>query len=136
MKKFFNKIKTSLIAFWIALISIPSKVLSQHISSTESSMQTFYWVEKPWKIGESITLQKSPTIVDMIIKIAPRLLVAITFIFWIISFIKIRKINDKTLRKKKTKKAVIIMIILITLITIVFLLSAGILECTTCWWII
>ena len=72
--------------------------------SYDQTAQGIYWVPQP------------ESKIDIAIKIFPRLLVAITFIVWIISFIKIMKIDDKTVKKKKIKNAVIIVSILIILI--------------------
>ena len=43
-------------------------------------------------------------------------IILITFIFWIISFFKIRKINDKDLRRKKIIKTLCIIAVLIVII--------------------
>ena len=132
MKKYFNKIKSVLTTFWVILASFSSKVMWQldetidgwHIQnqSYDPYVQGIYWVPQP------------ESKIDIAIKIFPRLLVAITFIVWIISFIKIRKIDDKALKKKKTKGTIYIMTILVILIIIVFRLSDWLLRwCTTCW---
>ena len=132
MNKIFNKIKVCLATLRIALISFPLKARGlENWTQEPNHWPMLYWVPSP--IEE---IPAEPTLMDTIIKITPRLLIAITFIVWIVSFIRIRKINDKTLKKKKTKKTFVIMIILITLIIIAFLLSARLLGCTTCWWII
>ena len=136
MKKIFNKIKASLVVFRVALISFPLKVKGLwNWEWKDPDPQPDYWIYYPSEKLLSSPVEET-TIIDTIIKTVPRLLVAITFIVWIVSFIKIRKIDDRTLKKKKTKKAVVIIIILITLIIIAFLLSARLLGCTTCWWVI
>lgn len=132
MRKFFSKIKSCLAAFRTALISFPFKVKGQGnwewvdpqpdywiITRTEPIIwqQWLYWVP-----SFSSHLEQTTTIVDTIIKIAPRLLIALTFIIWIVSFIKIKKIEDKTLRKRKIKKTTIIIAILIVLIVCLLLL--------------
>ena len=128
MKNVFNKIKVVLTSFWMALISFPFKALS---------IQTFYWIPSTQEYRvKSLPAPVEPatTIVDTIIKIAPRLLVVITFIVWIVNLIKIRKIDDKSLKINKIKGMVYIMIILIILIITAFRLSDRLLRwCTTCW---
>ena len=120
MKKFFTKIKTCLAAFRVALISFPLKAkgLKDWIW-TNYQIQDLYWVPSPI---EEMPVEQTTTIIDTIIKIVPRLLIAITFIVWIISFIKIRKIDDKILKKKKIKNTIIVISILIILIVILLLL--------------
>lgn len=116
MKKLLTKTKTVLATLWIALISFPFKTLS---------IQTFYWVPSAQEYRvKPISAYTEPTtsLMDTIIKIAPRLLVAVTFIIWIVSFIKIRKIDDKNLKKKKIKNTIIIISILVILIVILLLL--------------
>ena len=115
MKKYFKKIKTNLVALWIAIISFPSKVLAHppHYPYDMQFMQTFYWIERP---SDMEILEPAESTIDIIIKSAPRLLIAITFIVWIVSFIKIRRIDDKTVRRKRIKKAIIIISILVILI--------------------
>ena len=131
MRKFFSKIKSYLAAFRIALISFPFKVKGQGnwewvdpqpdywiITRTEPIWQQWlYWVP-----SFSSHIEQTTTIVDTIIKIVPRLLIAITFIIGIVSFIKIRKIGDENLRKKRIKRAIIIISILIILVVILLLL--------------
>ena len=111
MKKIFNKIKVCLVAFRIALISFPLKVKGVKVTQPGVYYPSeLYWVPSPAK----------PT--DISIKLIPRLLIAITFIVWIVSFLKIRKIDDKTLKKKKIKKTIIIISLLAILIISTLLL--------------
>lgn len=111
MKKYFNKIKSVLTTFWVILASFSSKVMWQldetidgwHIQnqSYDQYVQGIYWVPQP------------ESKIDIAIKIFPRLLVAITFIVWIVSFLKIRKIDDKVEKKKMIKKIIIILLAII-----------------------
>ena len=132
MKRFFNKIKTGLVTFWLALISFPSKVKGLYDWGWKKPQrQSDYWIlypseEELYWVPSSI--EPSETIVDKIIKIAPRLLIVITFIVWIVSFLKIRKIDDEAVKKKKIKKTVIIIAILILLLITSFIISAYILT--------
>ena len=135
MKKFFNKLKAGLVTFRIALISFPLKVKGLN-NRKQEKLQPDYWIYHPpiqWLYWVPSPVEPAETIVDTIIKIAPRLLIAITFIVGIVSFIKIRKIGNKTLKKKKIRSMIYIMIILIILIIIGFWLSSQLLgRCTTC----
>lgn len=118
MKKYFSKMKAVLTTFWVTLLSFSSKVMGQldetidgwHIQnqSYDQYVQGIYWVPQP------------ESKIDIAIKIFPRLLVAITFIVWIVSFLKIRKIDDKVEKKKIIKK---IIIILLAIIIVTFLIT-------------
>ncbi len=125
MKKYFNKIKTGFVTFWLALISFPSKVKGLNDWGWKKPQrQPDYWIHYPseelYWVPSSI--EPSETIVDTIIKIAPRLLIVITFIVWIVSFLKIRKIDDEAVKKKKIKKTIIIIFLLAILIVSILLL--------------
>lgn len=121
MKKYFNKIKTGFVAFWLALISFPLKVNGMEKMWVDP--QPDYWIYYPSELyWVPSPIEPAETIVDTIIKIAPRLLIAITFIVWIVSFIKIRKIDDNALKKKKIKNTIIIISLLIILIIGILLL--------------
>lgn len=99
-------------------------------------MQDLYWAP-PFFEGEilywSQTIKSeqlstpSESTVILAIKIASLLLVAVIFIFWIVSFIKIRKIDDKVVKRNKIKNVVIIVSILVILI-IALLFSAPLLT--------
>lgn len=125
MKRFFNKIKTGLVTFWLALISFPSKVKGLNDWEWKKPQrQPDYWIhypsEKLYWVPSSV--EPTETIIDTVIKIAPRLLIAITFVVWIVSLIKIRKISDKSLKKKRIKKTIIIISLLTILIMGILLL--------------
>lgn len=118
MKRFFNKIKAGLVAFRIALISFPLKV---------KGLDDWWWAPMYWIENyhpEVYEPSEPSVIIATIIKIAPRLLVAITFIVWTISFIKLRKINDKTLKKKKIRNTIIVIAILILILIAAFVIPA------------
>ena len=110
MKKTFNKITTRLATLWIAIISFFSKVLGQNWGW---ELQPMYGVEyRVWAIKQI----NQPTLIDIVIKIAKWPLIGITLTVWIISFIKIRKIEDNVQKKKKIKKAIVAISILLILI--------------------
>lgn len=107
MKKTLKRIKTGLATLWLAIVSFFSKVLGQSFDQMNYMVEGMYWVENP------IDQQ---TLLETIIKLVRRPLIGITFIVWIISLIKIRKIDDKVQKKKKIKRTIIIISILVVLI--------------------
>jgi len=135
MKTSINKTKTILTSLRIAIISLPYKVMSileDSISNWSDSQvenfQTDYWIMFPEltktpQQGEIdineintqwlywVPFPSEPTPITAI-KVAEILLIAITFIIWIINFIKIKKIDDKTLKRKKIRNTIIIVLIL------------------------
>jgi hypothetical protein len=131
MKKFFNKIKSGLTTFWIALMYFPFRVKGQERWKwVNPEAQPDYWIYYP---SEKILWPSSTERTMMIIeKIIPRLLVTVIFIVWIVSFIKIRKIDDKTLKKKKIKNTIIIITILVIL-TIIFTTAVPFLKKYIVW---
>lgn len=106
MKKFIYKIKISLATLVATPISFFSKVIGQ--IDRNNPGQPLYWVSSP-EISDAYQI-------TVAIKVVQVFLIAIVFIVWIINFIKIRKIDDKILKKKKIKKTVIVISILIILI--------------------
>lgn len=108
MKNFYNKIKISLTALWIAIISFSSKVFG---TDWTMDFQTKYWIVDP----SEILTEPDPKLTS-VIKIAQRLLAFVIFIVWIINLVKIRKIDDNAIKKKKIKKT----IVAISILTIIF----------------
>ena len=114
MKKALSKTKKILSTIWVVISSFPFKTLGTDWEAME--FQTDYWILYP---GEELLAQPNPTAIT-IIKIAQIWLTAVIFIVWIINLIKIKKIDDKTLKKKKIKNTVIIVSILIILFVALF----------------
>lgn len=121
MKKFYNKIKLSLTTLWIAIISFSSKVFAQIFEHEDlkyqtdywiARVQTKYWVESP--IINPITDWSTPMIIA--VKIVQILLIIIIPVIWIINFIKIRKIDDKSLKKEKIKRTIVILLAILFVI--------------------
>jgi len=111
MKKRFNKIKTWLAALWIAIVSFIWNVMAQledwgHLEQTAGIAPYDY-----------DTVPNYYTLKNLI----KRVFVFIPFIIWIIKFIKIRKIKDKPLRRKKRWKIAIITLVIMT--AVFFLIS-------------
>ena len=71
-------------------------------------VQGLYWVPNPDEEFNHAVINS--------FKIADFILVVVTFLVWIISFLKIRKINDKDLRRKKIIKTLCIIAVLIVII--------------------
>ena len=127
MRNFYNKIKISLTALWIAIISFSCKVFAQVLEYEQLKYpQTDYWISrmqtKYWVVNPIVDPYDWSTPTIMIIKIAQILLIVIIPIIWIINLIKIKRIDDKTVKKKKIKNAIIIITILLVLFIILLLL--------------
>ncbi len=121
MKKFYNRIKIRLTALWIAIFSFSCKVFAQVLEYKELKYpQTEYWVArvqtKYWVVNPIVDPYDLSTPTIIVIKIAQILLIVIIPIIWIINLIKIRKIDDNAIKKKKIKKT----IIAISILTIIF----------------
>ena len=132
MKKVFNKIKACLISLQIMLISFSSKVMAWTFETEVMELEELetWKYENPqpsyWIPYQRFSSPVEPT--DTIIKTIPRLLVVITFVVWIVSFIKIRKIDDKVVKRKKIKNAVITVSILVVLIIALFVFTPSLME--------
>ena len=127
MKNFYNKIKISLTALWIAIISFSCKVFALVLEYEELKYpQTDYWISrmqtKYWVVNPIVDPYDWSTPTIVFIKIAQILLIVIIPIIWIINLIKIKRIDDKTVKKKKIKNAIIIITILLVLFIILLLL--------------
>lgn len=112
MKKTFHKLKAGISTLLIALISFNAgKTI---IMRTEESL---YWV--PYDVSPiQPTTQQTPILINL----AQRTAVGITFIAWIISLIMILKTNDKEKKEKRIKISIIVMSILIILTIASFLI--------------
>jgi len=129
MKKTFNKIRTNLAIIWATIISFPSKVLGQNFIRAMEQEQSFYWVERPkwiWIIDLNSQSSTSPTIIA--IKITQILLIVIILVVWITNFIRIKKTDDKALKKKKIRNTIIIISILTLLLIAAFVIPARLLT--------
>ena len=125
MKKTINKIKISLSTLWIAVISFSSKVMGQHRDSDWTvDAQPDYWIYYP---SELLTSPKSESPI-LAIKIVQILLITVIFIVWIVSFLKTRKIYDKTLKKKKIRNTIIVIAILILILIAAFIIPTRLLT--------
>lgn len=129
MKRTLTKIKVMLSALWIVIISLPSKIIGL-TTSMHRTPQMLYWVPETPDIEyfppEPLTSAEWTPIIA--IKIAQILLVAIIFIIWIVSFIKIKKIEDKNLKKKKIRNTIIIITILVLLLIAAFIIPTRLLT--------
>ena len=111
MKKTFNKIKTSIAALWVAIVSFFSKVFGQLIREETycpDCMQALYWVSPLYQVSAYI-------------KTTQKLLIGVVFIIWLINLIKIKKTDDKTKKKKKIKRTIITISIILAIIILMSL---------------
>ena len=112
MKKTLNKIKTSLAALWVAIVSFFSKVFGQLLIEDtycpDCKMQSLYWVSPLYQVSTYI-------------KFTQKLLIGVVFIIWLINLIKIRKTDDKTKKKKKIKGTIITISIILAIIVLMSL---------------
>jgi len=125
MKKTFYKIKISLAALWIAIISFSSKVLWLITWPTLQQQNIYQWEVMYW-----VPSPGPETTINAIINAIKRFripLIIVIFIVWIVNFIKIRKIDDKTLKKKKIKSTAII-ILIISIIILLMSISARLIK--------
>ena len=112
MKKTINKIKVSLTMLWVAVTSFFSRVIGESViigrpgDDDYYGPELLYWVKDPRPA-------EIPQILHGIRNIWQRVLIGVVFIIWIISFFRIRKTKDKTLKKKRTKIAIIVISILL-----------------------
>lgn len=113
--------------FSTILLSIIFDVIFWFINNM-SAPQTVYWVpkqvieEQHWEksIYPENTIYSLPepkaSTINVIVNLAQRIVPVITFIIWIVSFIRIMMTKDKTLKEKRIKTTIIVMSILIILI--------------------
>ena len=104
-----------------AVTSFVSKALWSGFDFTKYPAQPMYWVEGT--IGRVPDPEPSLlfTVLSFLFKWIEVILIWIVFIIWIISYLKIRKIDDIEFRKKKIKKsAIVVSIILFILALVIF----------------
>ena len=124
MKKFFSKIRSLVIMSFAAVASFVSKAMWQAIDNDRGAQEWFYWVYRPRPIIPiSIDPEPSSTssIIDTVVKCFEYVLFAAIFVVWIVSFLKIRKIEDKELKSKKIKRTVIAIVVLLVIWILVWL---------------
>ena len=109
MKKTLNKIKATITALWVAIVSFFSKVFGQlDTYCPDCKMQSLYWVSPLYQVSTYI-------------KFTQKLLIGVVFIIWLINLIKIRKTDDKTKKKKKIKGTIITISIILAIIVLMSL---------------
>ena len=112
--------------FWAALLLIVSDVIFWFIENM--GPQTVYWVPKQaigkqhWGklIYPEDTVYSLPepkaSLVNVVVNLAQWIVPIITFIIWIVSFIRILMTKDKELKKKRIRKTIVVLSVLIVLI--------------------
>ena len=133
MKKSFSKIKWFFVMAFATITSFVSKVMWQAIESWGSKpslrWQSYYWVEMPQYLRAewpgpfeySDVPSQFSIILDAVVKCFEIVLFAAIFIFWIIGYLRIRKIEDKNLKNSKFKRMFITVFILFVIWTLVWL---------------
>ena len=120
MKNSFSKIKWFFVMTFVSLASFLSKAMWNSLGILHSMpgiQQPMYWVPMDEFSYEPVSSSAS-SIISTVAKCIEGVLIGVIFLVWIISYFKIRKIEDKELKAKKIKN---------TIITVVVLLVIGIL---------
>ena len=119
MKKLPSKFRTSVIVYFAGVASFLSKAMWNSPEFFEPSFgQTKYWVLSP---DTSYSVESSSTIFSTVVKWIEIVLIGVIFLVWIISYFKIRKIEDKELKSKKIKNTAITIIVLFVIGILVWL---------------
>ena len=123
MKKTFLKIRWFFVMACAAIASFVSKAMWQAIDNDRGAQQWFYWVYRSRPIPVSVALEPSSTssIIDTVVKCFEFVLFAAIFVVWIVSFLKIRKIEDKELKSNKIKRSIIAIVVLLVIWILVWL---------------
>lgn len=116
MKKSPSKFKTSVIIYFAGVASFLSKAMWSDFEAFSRPLieQTKYWVPSPVS-----SYSDTPIISSYIFKWIEILLIVAVFLIWIISYFKIRKIDDKELKSVKIKHTIFTVIILLLLVVLV-----------------
>ena len=114
MKKAFSKIISAAVMLYTSANSLNTKAETKDYRNDSWSMaRSLYWVEVPVSRIPDPEPSLMSSISTTIVKWIEFVLVALVFVIWIISYFKIRKIDDKKLREKKIKKTIIIIAIIV-----------------------
>ena len=117
MKKLPSKFRTSVIVYFAGIASFLSKAMWNSSEFFQPSFgQTKYWVLSP---DTSYSVESSSTIFSTVVKWIEIVLIGVIFLVWIISYFKIRKIDDKELKSVKIKHTIFTVIILLLLVVLV-----------------
>jgi hypothetical protein len=117
MKKLPSKFRTSVIVYFAGVASFLSNAMWNSSEFFEPSFgQTKYWVLSP---DTSYSVESSSTIFSTVVKWIEIVLIGVIFLIWIISYFKIRKIDDKELKSVKIKHTIFTVIILLLLVVLV-----------------
>ena len=117
MKKLPSKFRTSVIVYFAGVASFLSKAMWNSSEFFQPPFgQTKYWVLSP---DTSYSVESSSTIFSTVVKWIEIVLIGVIFLVWIISYFKIRKIDDKELKSVKIKHTIFTVIILLLLVVLV-----------------
>ncbi len=123
MKKLPSLFKTSVIIYFAGIASFLSKVMWNSLGfwhSMPGIQQPMYWVPMDEYSYEPVSSSAS-SIISTVVKCIEGVLIGVIFLVWIISFLRIRKIEDKELKSKKIKNAIITIIILLVIGILIWL---------------
>lgn len=112
-----------IVTFCAVLISIIYDIISWWLRV--QGWQTLYgsptMVEKPTYPEDTLYSLPEPktSVINMIVNLAQWIIPIITFIIWIVSFIRILMIKDEELKKKRIRNTTVILSVLIILIVVI-----------------
>jgi hypothetical protein len=123
MKKILNRIKWFFVMAFAAVTSFVSKALWSGFDFTNYPAQPMYWVEGT--IGRVPDPEPSLlfTVLSFLFKWIEVILLWIVFILWIVSYFKIRKIEDKNIKANKIKNIAIVVWIIVFIIVLIVILK-------------
>ena len=123
MKKILNRIKWFFAIAFAFVASFLSKALWSGFDFTNYPAQPMYWVEGT--IGRVPDPQPSLlfTVLSFLFKWIEVILLWIVFILWIVSYFKIRKIEDKNIKANKIKNIAIVVWIIVFIIVLIVILK-------------
>ena len=121
--KILSEIKSFFVMAFAAIVSFVSEAMWQTIDNDRGAQQWFYWVYRSRPLPVSVASEPSSTssIIDIAVKCIEGVLVAAIFLVWIISYFKIRKIEDKELKAKKIKRTIVTVVVLLVIEILIWL---------------
>ena len=123
MKKSLSKITSAAVMICASAYSFIAKATGHKVFvKYQSHAQTDYWIRMDRELPDPETTSLLTTILITIGKCMEYILIGLILIIWLLSYLKIRKIEDKKLKAKKIKNTAIVIWIII-IITILIAVS-------------
>ena len=123
MKKSLSKITSAAVMLCAGAYSFITKATGHDgFVKYRSFAQTDYWIRMDRELTVPETTSLLTTILTTIGKCMEYILIGLVLIIWLLSYLKIRKIEDKKLKAKKIKNTAIV-IWIIVIITILIAVS-------------